>query len=166
MPFFHAFITLRSQFHLHHRSQQALTGIVSKITPNLGFVLSGFHISCFHQSFSSRIVAVKGLIHFFNGNNDMQPGFGMKVHRSLNVSGVSSPHDLVAVLPVLVEQYCLKCPFLWGLDGFVEEIQAVSVIPRWFHLILKEVWLPKTPGLPVSVKLGLLLSSCHCWIVF
>ena len=39
---------------------------------------------------------------FFYGNNDMQPGFGMKVHRSLNVSGVSSPHDLVAVLSVLV----------------------------------------------------------------
>ena len=39
MPFFHAIITLRSQFHLHHRSQRALTEIVSKITPNLGFVL-------------------------------------------------------------------------------------------------------------------------------
>ena len=39
MPFFHAFITLRSQFHLHHRSQWALTEIVSKITPNLGLVL-------------------------------------------------------------------------------------------------------------------------------
>ena len=37
--FFHAFITLRSQFHLHHRSQQALMEIVSKITPNLGLVL-------------------------------------------------------------------------------------------------------------------------------
>ena len=37
--FFHAFITLRSQFHLHHRSQRALTEIVSKITPNLGLVL-------------------------------------------------------------------------------------------------------------------------------
>ena len=36
MPFFRAFITLRSQFHLHHRSQRALTEIVSKITPNLG----------------------------------------------------------------------------------------------------------------------------------
>ena len=36
---FHAFITLRSQFHLHHCSQQTLTEIVSKITPNLGFVL-------------------------------------------------------------------------------------------------------------------------------
>ena len=36
---FHAFITLRSQFHLHHRSQRALTEIVSKITPNLGLVL-------------------------------------------------------------------------------------------------------------------------------
>ena len=34
-----AFITLRSQFHLHHRSQRALTEIVSKITPNLGLVL-------------------------------------------------------------------------------------------------------------------------------
>ena len=30
------FITLRSQFHLHHRSQRALTEIVSKIAPNLG----------------------------------------------------------------------------------------------------------------------------------
>ena len=39
MPFFRAFITLRSQFHLHHRSQQALTEIMSKITPNLGLVL-------------------------------------------------------------------------------------------------------------------------------
>ena len=39
MPFFHAFITLRSQFHLHHHSQEALTEIVSKITPNLGLVL-------------------------------------------------------------------------------------------------------------------------------
>ena len=39
MPFFRAFITLRSQFHLHYRSQRALTGIVSKITPNLGLVL-------------------------------------------------------------------------------------------------------------------------------
>ena len=28
MSFFHAFITLRSQFHLHHRSQRALTEIV------------------------------------------------------------------------------------------------------------------------------------------
>ena len=37
--FFRAFITLRSQFHLHHCSQQALTEIVSKITPNLGLVL-------------------------------------------------------------------------------------------------------------------------------
>ena len=41
MPFFHAFITLRSQFHLHHRSQQALTEIVSKITLNLGLALQG-----------------------------------------------------------------------------------------------------------------------------
>ena len=39
MPFFHAFITLRSQFHLHHRSQRALMEIVSKITPNLGLLL-------------------------------------------------------------------------------------------------------------------------------
>ena len=37
--FYRAFITLRSQFHLHHRSQRALTEIVSKITPNLGLVL-------------------------------------------------------------------------------------------------------------------------------
>ena len=36
---FRAFITLRSQFHLHHRSQRALTEIVSKITANLGLVL-------------------------------------------------------------------------------------------------------------------------------
>ena len=35
IPFFRAFITLRSQFHLHHRSQRALTEIVSKITLNL-----------------------------------------------------------------------------------------------------------------------------------
>ena len=39
MPFVRAFITLRSQFHLHHRSQRALTEIVSKTTPNLGLVL-------------------------------------------------------------------------------------------------------------------------------
>ena len=39
MPFFRAFITLRSQFHLHHLSQRALAEIVSKITPNLGLVL-------------------------------------------------------------------------------------------------------------------------------
>ena len=39
MPFFHAFITFRSQFHLYHRSQRASTEIVSKITPNLGLVL-------------------------------------------------------------------------------------------------------------------------------
>ena len=39
MPFFRAFITLRSQFHLHHRSQRTLTEIVSKIIPNLGLVL-------------------------------------------------------------------------------------------------------------------------------
>ena len=39
MPFFRAFITLRSQFHLHHDSQRALAEIVSKITPNLGLVL-------------------------------------------------------------------------------------------------------------------------------
>ena len=39
MPFLCAFITRRSQFHLHHRSQRALTEIVSKITPNLGLVL-------------------------------------------------------------------------------------------------------------------------------
>ena len=36
---FRAFITLRSQFHLHHCSQQTLMEIVSKITPNLGLVL-------------------------------------------------------------------------------------------------------------------------------
>ena len=39
MPFFHAFITLRSPFRLHDHSQWALTEIVSKITPNLGLVL-------------------------------------------------------------------------------------------------------------------------------
>ena len=37
--FFHAFITLRSQFYLHHCSQRTLTEIMSKITPNLGLVL-------------------------------------------------------------------------------------------------------------------------------
>ena len=36
---FCAFITLRSQFHLHHCSQQTLMEILSKITPNLGLVL-------------------------------------------------------------------------------------------------------------------------------
>ena len=39
MHFFRAFITLRSQLHLHHRSQRVLMAIVSKITPNLGLVL-------------------------------------------------------------------------------------------------------------------------------
>ena len=39
MPCFRAFITPRSQFHLHHRPQRALTEIVSKITPNLGLIL-------------------------------------------------------------------------------------------------------------------------------
>ena len=42
MPFFRAFITLRSQFHLHHCSQRALTEIVSKISPNLGLVLNTY----------------------------------------------------------------------------------------------------------------------------
>ena len=37
--FYHAFITLRSQFHLHHRSQRTLAEIVSKITTKLGLVL-------------------------------------------------------------------------------------------------------------------------------
>ena len=37
--FSRAFITHRSQFHLHHHSQRALTEIVSKITPKLGLVL-------------------------------------------------------------------------------------------------------------------------------
>ena len=36
--FFHAFIILRSQFHLQHCSQWALMEIVTKITPNLGLV--------------------------------------------------------------------------------------------------------------------------------
>ena len=36
---FRAFITLRSQFRLHHCSQRTLMEIVSKITPNLGLVL-------------------------------------------------------------------------------------------------------------------------------
>ena len=35
MPFLCAFITRRSQFHLHHRSQRTLTEIVSKITQTL-----------------------------------------------------------------------------------------------------------------------------------
>ena len=39
LPFFHAFITLISQFHLHHCSQWTLMEIVSKITPNFGLVL-------------------------------------------------------------------------------------------------------------------------------
>ena len=39
MPFFRAFITFRSHFHIHHRSQQALTEIVSKVTPNLGLIV-------------------------------------------------------------------------------------------------------------------------------
>ena len=36
---FRAFITLRSQFHLHHCFQRTLTEIVSKITPNFGLAL-------------------------------------------------------------------------------------------------------------------------------
>ena len=39
MHCFHAFITLRQQFHLHHCSQRALTETYKKITPNLGLVL-------------------------------------------------------------------------------------------------------------------------------
>ena len=39
--FFHAFIKLRSQFYLHHRSQRALTESMSKITPNLDFPFNG-----------------------------------------------------------------------------------------------------------------------------
>ena len=38
MPFF-VHLYPSDQFHLHHRSQRALTEIVSKITPNLGLVL-------------------------------------------------------------------------------------------------------------------------------
>ena len=59
--FFRAFITLRSPFHLHHRSQRALTEIVSKITPNLGL---GFKFRTFigPSVESSDIVAVKGLM--------------------------------------------------------------------------------------------------------
>ena len=37
--FSRAFITPRSQFQLHHRSQRTLTETVSKITPNLALVL-------------------------------------------------------------------------------------------------------------------------------
>ena len=37
--FFCAFISLRSQFHLHHCSQRVVMEIMSKITPNLGLVL-------------------------------------------------------------------------------------------------------------------------------
>ena len=36
---FRAFITLRSQFHLHHCSQRTLTEMVSRIIPNLGLFL-------------------------------------------------------------------------------------------------------------------------------
>ena len=46
MPIFHAFITLRSQFHLHHCSQWTLTEIVSKITSNLGLVLYASWTGC------------------------------------------------------------------------------------------------------------------------
>ena len=54
--FFCAFITLRSQFHLHHRSQKALTEIVSKITPNLGLVLYGLMlIVLWHVLFICRV---------------------------------------------------------------------------------------------------------------
>ena len=44
--FFRAFITLRSQFHRHHRAQRALTEIVSKITPNLDLCFN-FHFFLF-----------------------------------------------------------------------------------------------------------------------
>ena len=43
--FFRAFTTLRSQFHLHHRSQRALTEIVSKICQKSPLTLrSQFHL--------------------------------------------------------------------------------------------------------------------------
>ena len=61
MPFFRAFITLISQFHLHHRSQRALTEIVSKITPNLGLVLQWFQIWHFYPSDAAVSMAAKGL---------------------------------------------------------------------------------------------------------
>ena len=51
--FFRAFITLRPQFHLHHHSHQALTKIVSKITPNLGLVLClGWFLTWFLLKFT------------------------------------------------------------------------------------------------------------------
>ena len=40
---FHAFIALRSQFHLHHCSQQTLMEIVSKITPTLDLSFKEYH---------------------------------------------------------------------------------------------------------------------------
>ena len=54
---FRAFITLRSQFHLHQCSQRALTEIVSKITPNLGLVLKV--IWCFMPSQPLRLYQVE-----------------------------------------------------------------------------------------------------------
>ena len=56
---FHAFITLRSQFHLHHCSQWTLTEIVSKITPKLGLSFKNhslYHITNFCTYF-------KGYLH-------------------------------------------------------------------------------------------------------
>ena len=48
MPFFRAFITLRSQFHLHHRSQRALTEICQKspLTLDLSFNVLRCQLTC------------------------------------------------------------------------------------------------------------------------
>ena len=56
MPFFRAFITLRSQFHLHHRSQRALTEIVSKNHPSpLTF--------CWVKVYLNVVLVGEGLLH-------------------------------------------------------------------------------------------------------
>ena len=56
--FFCAFVTLRSQFHLHHHFQQVLTEIVSKITPNLGLTWRSLS-SGWYQSGSARRTHVR-----------------------------------------------------------------------------------------------------------
>ena len=69
--FFHAFITLRSQCHLHHHSQRALTEITSKITPtlDLSFKLHIFNTNCASVAKIGWLFTHRGVkLHIFNTN--------------------------------------------------------------------------------------------------
>ena len=63
--FFRAFMTLRSQFYLHHRSQQTLTEIVPKITPNLdlSFNLCKFELSTIYDGLFEDVVCKQNELH-------------------------------------------------------------------------------------------------------